>query len=397
MCAALYNPISPQCTWGPCINQVAGYLDNNAVAQLSACQSVFGIPVVQTVTLPADDVFWTRTSTHTDVVIVVTTSTAYSTAEDISTAYETAYSTTTQYTMTVTSTVSTTATAGAAAQAKKNRRRRRAACKPKPSHALTTSLEPVASSTTTTPDPTPIPSNCPNLADYSSACACIEPRTVTTQPADSAATSIIDETVTVSAASTVETIITVAVTTVVVKPATTTLTSTIQTQTVTTTTTTSTVTPIPTIFNLQLIDLDDLSRHDGEYLTIQGSGQGMALQVFSSTPSSAGLLSLTAGASTPSIRGSPDFVMWAWVEPGQTRPIGKVVFQNNYYAGVISGEWRKVTCQFDTVSLPGHLYFNCQAPGSLGRFFRCDSEIFLTNNATPRPGCVPLLLGAVGV
>ncbi|KAM7206160.1 hypothetical protein V8F20_002942 [Naviculisporaceae sp. PSN 640] len=388
MAQLLYNPISAQCTVMPCINQVAGYVDHNPVAQLSACQSLFGLPLVATVTqtVPADDVFSTRTSTSTDVVIVVTTSTAYSTAEQTSTVFETLYSTTMEYTRTVTNTLSATITATPTPPAKNKKKRkvkRRGACKPK-SSSITSHSSSTAAPTSAQP---PIPSNCANLAEYSSACACIEPRTVT-EYADSV-TSIVDETTTVVAASTIGTVVTVGITTVVVQPATTTIPTTLKTQTATTTTATTTVTPIPTIFNLKIYNTN-------EYLYISANNQGMALQI-GTTPQPSGLLQLAPGTgNTPTIRGAAAFPMWGYSPVGGSVHVSRVIFQMESYAGTIAGTWSKATCGINTSMLPGNLYFYCNVAQGQS-FFRCGADVYLTNNVTPSAECSPIILTAVGV
>ena len=45
------NPYDALCTITPCLQQVAGIVDNNPVAQFSACASMFGSPVVTTVSV----------------------------------------------------------------------------------------------------------------------------------------------------------------------------------------------------------------------------------------------------------------------------------------------------------------------------------------------------------
>ncbi|KAK4161493.1 hypothetical protein QBC43DRAFT_95304 [Cladorrhinum sp. PSN259] len=392
MAEVLYNSISASCASGPCINLVAGYLDNNPSGQLSACQSIFGFPTVPTVTLPAEDALQTRTLTATSVVIVVTTSTAYSTAEETSTAYDTLYSTVTEYTRTITNTVLTTTTASAAITtvippARKRSLRRRGACKPK---------------TTTTSDLSPTgPASCPNLAAYSSACACIQPSTVTQY--GSSPTSFVDEIVTVSAASTVETVVTVGVTTVVVKPATTTIITTISTETAATTTQVSTVNPAPptpTKFNLELFHFADEEPSPREFITIAGSAQGMAMKITTTPPSPQGLLYLPPGGGRPWIVGATDFVMWNFTPAGSQRPyIGTPVLQTPAYASVMAGmgTWGVVTCTVHPDVDLGTSFLNCKTNGRGDRFFRCGNDVYLTYNATPFPECEPLLLKVVPV
>ncbi|KAG7289464.1 hypothetical protein NEMBOFW57_005835 [Staphylotrichum longicolle] len=73
-----YNPTSagPACrTMTPCLMQVVGRANDDPAAQLSACQSLFGLAQVPTVTLAADPVFSTaiQTSTYTDIIVSTST------------------------------------------------------------------------------------------------------------------------------------------------------------------------------------------------------------------------------------------------------------------------------------------------------------------------------------
>ncbi len=47
--SAPLNPYGPLCTVTPCLQQVAGSLNNNPVAQYAACVSMFGTPAISTV------------------------------------------------------------------------------------------------------------------------------------------------------------------------------------------------------------------------------------------------------------------------------------------------------------------------------------------------------------
>ncbi|KAK4227787.1 hypothetical protein QBC38DRAFT_544821 [Podospora fimiseda] len=375
-----YNPIAAQCTISPCINQVAGYLDHNPVAQLSSCQSLFGFPPAPTVTLPAEDVFSTQTSTYTDVVIVVTTSTAYSTAEETSTAYETLYSTATEYTTTITNTVSTTVAAVSQPsihkRSRSNKLKRREGCKPK---TTTASDEPAAPTATTSDLLSPVPSSCANHKEYSSACACIEPSTVTEYAA--AITSVVDEAVTVPVASTQETIVTVGVTTVVVKPATTTLISTLSTETVTTATVTSTIIPappVPTAFGLNLVGSGDppllLSGPSGTpAYTFATGGEG-------DLPTA---LSLPAGGGQLFVQNLPSHKMYIRMS---TTSYGAVFFASDSYTATGPWTWTKPTCSvdFDTKA------FSCNVQSttiSLVRFIKCGTYLYMTAANILPGGC----------
>ncbi len=46
---ATFNAYDPTCTVTPCLEQVAGWANLNPAAQVSACLSMFGSPVVTTV------------------------------------------------------------------------------------------------------------------------------------------------------------------------------------------------------------------------------------------------------------------------------------------------------------------------------------------------------------
>lgn len=366
-------PINPQCNIAACMSQVAG-----SVAQLSACQSYFGFPTVATVTLPAEDILVTRTSTYTDVVIVVTTSTAYSTAEETSTVYETVRSTATEYTTTVTNTVSTAVTASPAVSTlKKKKLRRRGRCKP-------TTTTATASIPTDEPI-NPVPSNCENFGEWSSACSCLDLGTVT-EYAGVPPTSVIDEIVTVSAPSTTGTIVTVGVTTVVVKPATTTLVSTLSTQTVATTTVTSTIIPappIPTSFRVML----DSGSSAGQYLSLyEGSAPyGVAMADTGSQ------FYLPVGGDTLSMGSDHSFIMYVSMQGSTYGPV---------YFATPSGAWSnfsKATCSLD----PDTLIISCSTPGwgtPLDSFKSCGNVIMLTTASMNQGGCRgPIQMKAVPV
>ncbi|KAK4459987.1 hypothetical protein QBC42DRAFT_288978 [Cladorrhinum samala] len=183
-----YNSYNPTCTVDACLNQVVGYLDNKLLAQYASCTSLYGAPVVSTVTASPDVVFETVTSTVPYVDVTVEFTTIESTAQEISTS---------------------------------------------------------DSGFTSSEAPSPSAPPCTDSAQHFSACACINAvssDSTATEAAASASTSTIHETVIATSVSTSISTVTLAVTTFVVRPATTTLISTVETEKAATTTVTSTST-----------------------------------------------------------------------------------------------------------------------------------------------------------
>jgi len=376
-----YNPIATQCPPSSCISQVAGYYDRNPAAQLSSCQSLFGFPAVPTVTLPAgEDAFTTVTSTYTDVVIVVTTSTAYSTAEEISTAYDTVYSTATEYTTTVTNTVFSTVTAAAAPSPARKKRdsnklKRRGGCKPKTTTTTTATSEPLS-------EPT---GHCSNIAEYSSACACIEPRTSTVFLTQ---TDTVQETVTVPGpASTQETVVTVGVTTMVVKPATTTLVSTLSTETVATATETSTVMPAPAIPTAFAITFGSDSVNAGKYLSIVGVPPAYTVSMANSAASSY-KFALPASGGRMSLSDWPTHELYIRMS---TNSYGLAFLTTASYTSTTAYTWQKATCSVT----PETLEISCTA-GSFKKFMQCGIYTYMSDGVLPG-GCIWSSLVAVGI
>ncbi|KAK4456705.1 hypothetical protein QBC42DRAFT_53604 [Cladorrhinum samala] len=373
-------PFNPQCTPRPCMSQVAESAD-----RLSACQSFFGFPKVATVTLPGDDVLVTSTSTYTDVVIVVTTSTTYSTAEETSTIYETVHSTATEYTTTVTNTVSTAVTAlPAVSTLKKKKLRRRGQCKP---ITGTTTASPTTTTAISAPSDEPIipPSECENFSEWSSACACLDLGTVT-ESTGVPATWVKDEIVTVSAPSTTGTVVTVGVTTVVVKPATTTLVSTLSTQTVAITTVTSTIVPappVPTSFRIML----DSGSSAGQYLSLYDGSAPLGL-----IAADTGMqFYLPLGGDTLSMGSDNSFIMYVSVQGAEYGPV--------YFSppSSVFSDFSKATCRLD----PDTLIVSCSVPGlvaPLDSFKSCGNVIMLTTPTMNQGGCRgPIQMKAVAV
>ncbi len=376
-----YNPIAAACrTLTPCLWQAAGHVNDDPAAQLSSCQSLFGFPQVATVTLAADPIFSTaiETSTYTD--IIVATSTVYSTVEQVSTSYETAYATATEYTTTATETL--TVTVSAAAVSKRGVKRRRG-CKlgTTLSSAVPSETSASASSSETSASPSSSADACADLAVHSSACACLEPATVTSYY--DAVTSIIYATEPATVTSTSDTVITVAVTTVVVKPATTTLTSTLSTQTETTTTATATATPAaPATFTLAMVDGANAGKSvvlvsSGATYTLSGTASGTA----ASLSLSAGTLSLLS-----------DSTYRAYIRLSTTS-YGVIFLATQSYVSASAYTWLPLTCTVD----PSTLLASCSTTSGLNRFLSCGAYLYFANPTTTPSGCFEVHLQAVKI
>ena len=404
----VFNPISAECTVVPCLYQVA---HNNPAAQLSGCQSLFGFPLVPTVTSAADPVFSTviETSTYTDIII--STSTAYSTVDDFLTSTETVSETATQYTTTVVNTVSATVTVTPA----KKKKRRRDFCKGKssttpassafsasstisavsseapsslapsssapPSSAPSSSSAP-PSSTSATPL-FPLATDCPSLPDYSSACACLEPTTVTEY--HDPITSIIHQTSVTTISSTTEAVVTVVTTTIIVKPATTTLTSTLSTLTTTTTTVQQTTTlppPVPTSFGLVLRDGVNVGRS----AALAGTAPAFTF-VWAAGVSPATLhLDTSAGPAQPVLASGATYKMYVRLS---TTSYGIVFFTTASYVSTSAYTWLPVTCALNPVGLA----ISCSTTTGFVRFLQCGSNFYMANASTLPGGCAAVTLG----
>ncbi|KAK4226573.1 hypothetical protein QBC38DRAFT_444496 [Podospora fimiseda] len=165
-----FMPLGPSqwhSTVNSCLNQVVGNLNQDPVAQVSACISHFGAPEVITLTEPSPETFYT---TYTETVpytdIIIKTSTVWSTVVETDISQVEAAETEFTSTRVVTETVQATAppiTFLKKRDATKVKKRGR--CKPK---TILSSLEP-----TTTEAPNASPSACVDLVQYSSACYCI--------------------------------------------------------------------------------------------------------------------------------------------------------------------------------------------------------------------------------
>ena len=224
----LLNSYNPVCAVSSCLQQVIGFTDQNPQAQYSACVSLFGSPVVTTITPSAEVVLETTTATVSYTDIIVSLTTKVSTIDETVTVSTDVYETVTAYS-TVLATVTTIAPleapSSSMAPAKMKRTQRRG-CR-----GSTTSSESTAPSSSTAAPLFPIASNCPSLDEYSSACACISAVANTQTVTDAASTvvSVIPETVTTeipfTSVSTVELVVTETVTATATSTLTATLTS----------------------------------------------------------------------------------------------------------------------------------------------------------------------------
>ncbi len=223
----------------------------------------------------------TVTVPYTD--IIVTVSTTESTSYETTTSYEQILETVTAYSATSIATVTEVATAPTAGFVKKRSNKKKRGCN-KTSSQVSTESTPEATSTsdatstestpeaTSTPDVTsttdaasttdatsltsalfPVASNCADLAEYSSACACINAvsSTVTVTATPAASTEVTTVTESSAIPSTSTSVVTVVVSSTVVVPAETTLTATstgLYQSTVTVTSTTTPVAPTQTAF-----------------------------------------------------------------------------------------------------------------------------------------------------
>ncbi|KAK3389755.1 hypothetical protein B0H63DRAFT_464269 [Podospora didyma] len=408
------NPVNAECTMVPCLYQVAGYVNHNPEAQFSGCRSVFGFPTVATVTLPVDPVLETATATSTYIDIIISTSTAYSTLEETSTSYQSIFETATEYTATIVNTLTTTVpapvtTIATAPKKKRGSKKRRDACKAKsstvvsseaPSSAIPSSAAPSSAPPSSSEAPTsalpsseapapsstaplfPLASNCPDLNAYSAACACLEPTPVTEYAA--AVTSIVHETEISTVSSTTVEQVTVAVTTIIVKPATTTLTSTLTTLTGTTTIATSTSTPYPvapTNFGLVLAD----GPNAGKANVLSGSAPAYSFQ-WSSTSASPVPLSLSSAGTSPFLTSQPTYKMYIRLS---TTAYGITFFTTSTYIAATGYTWVPVTCAVN----PSTLIISCTA-GSLTRFLQCGTVMYMANPTTTPGGCIEVHMKA---
>ncbi|KAK3381771.1 hypothetical protein B0H63DRAFT_213681 [Podospora didyma] len=255
------NPWDPLCTLDHCLSQVIGNVDRNPLAQVEACNALFGGPSTVSSTLPGAVVFSTSTITVLYVDTTATISTAYSTVQETSTSTINVAETVTDITATRVATATAQVTAPAVTFLKKKRgpKNKRSACKAKSSTASSTAESSTAESSivpsstaeastaeSSTAESSTVPSsavssstiraplfptatNCLSLDEYSSACSCIGAvsSATTVTEAGPITTSIISETVSSAVPTTPVSIVTVVVTQNITELATATATTTI--------------------------------------------------------------------------------------------------------------------------------------------------------------------------
>lgn len=364
--------------------QVVGRVNDDPAAQLSACQSLFGLAQVPTVTLAADPVFSTATQTSTYTDIIVSTSTVYSTVEQHSTSYETVFATATEYTTTVVQTL--TAAAVPTVPVRRRGLHRRGGCKPRTSSTSATALPSETSSSTSLAEPTSsipaepsdIASSCPNLEAHSSACACLQPTAVTSYL--DAVTSIIYSIEPATVTSTSDAVVTVAVTNVIVNPATTTLTTTLSTQTEIMTTVTAAPSAVaPSKFSVKVSSGSGVNRP----LIVTGGAPAYLWQTGSF--GRGWVMTLDAGRLGPQYQ--PGDKMYIRMT---TSNYGVVYFTTPEYTAASTYTWVPVTCSVDGSTLA----LSCSTASGFTRFLECGSYLYMANQAVPPGGCVEVGLSA---
>lgn len=321
---------------------------------------MFGAPAVATVTMPGEHDYATVTVTESYSTVIVDISTTTSTYETTSTSYTDVLETTTAYTETLTATstaVVTGPTLLARAPTPTSIKRRRP-CR--------------------TPAPFPIASGCTNLAQYSSACGCINAVASTstvTIPGD-ATTSTSTETLTVTVPSTSSTVTTEVSSTLIVEPVTSTLTSTVDTVTATTTILTSTITSVNPSPTGTLYFADGVRA--GKPLVVvsnyvqwanTGSGTPFALSTYGGSPSLVGQSSVTLHLHSA------------------TSAIGVLYFETAAQAAVYNDPL--VTCSIT----PQSGIVVCQSStGQHTKLFQCGAYIYLAAPTWNQSGCLQVNL-----
>jgi hypothetical protein len=327
----------------------------------------------------------TVTVPYTD--IIVTLSTTESTSYETTTSYEEILETVTVYSATSITTVTEVATAPTAGFVKKRSIKKKRGCS-KTSSQISTESTPEATSTpdatptestpeaTSTSDATsstsalfPVASNCADLAEYSSACACINAvsSTVTVTATPAASTEVTTVTESSAIPSTSTSVVTVVVSSTVVVPAETTLTATstgLFQSTVTVTSTTTPVAPTQTaywkLFNTRFLSVNS------QY----------AQYNYSTTTIPTKLVVLTAGGQV-ALASDPTQKMYVRTP---TVNYGVLWFQADAAAGSTD---KVVTC-----TLAGDVV-SCNAPSTtLDTLFNCGAYIYLGKATWVQAGCI---------
>jgi hypothetical protein len=342
----------------------------------------------------------TVTVPYTD--IIVTLSTTESTSYETTTSYEEILETVTVYSATSITTVTEVATAPTAGFVKKRSIKKKRGCS-KTSSQISTESTPEATSTpdatptestpeatstsdatltestpetTSTPDATsstsalfPVASNCADLAEYSSACACINAvsSTVTVTATPAASTEVTTVTESSAIPSTSTSVVTVVVSSTVVVPAETTLTATstgLYQSTVTVTSTTTPVAPTQTAY---------WKLFNNRFLSVNGQyGQ----YNYSTTTIPTKLVVLTAGGQV-ALASDPTQKMYVRTP---TINYGVLWFQAD---GAVGSTDKVVTC-----TLAGDMV-SCNAPSTtFDTLYNCGAYIYLGKATWVQPGCI---------
>ncbi|KAG7291920.1 hypothetical protein NEMBOFW57_001946 [Staphylotrichum longicolle] len=374
---ASFNAYDPVCTVNPCLRQVAGLVDDNPLIQYSACVSLFGSPVVTTVTPSAEVVFTTETSTvsYTDIIVSLTTQDA--TVSETVTVPSPVVETVTSFTTTHVDTVTTTVIVGGQTA----RKHKRGRCVPGP---RTTSSSSSSSSSTSSASSAPFPtaSECPSLEAYSSACACISAvaTTLTVTAAVPTSTSTIGATVSEGIPSTSVSTVTLVKT----DTATVTVPSTVITTLLAGTSTTSTVTVTssyvaPTQTGRVLLGGNDAIQN--KYLQLSVLGPFSFLTYAGSGVDSVPAAFIITANGQPVLANTPQAKLWVMNMNAASKNAMTAFFEN-----ARDGGGTAVNC-----SLAANNQVTCQeVTGRLTALYTCGSYLQLgVPGMNPATGCLP--------
>ena len=325
----------------------------------------------------------TVTVPYTDIIVML--STTESTSYETTTSYEEILETVTAYSATSIATVTEVVTAPTAGFVKKRSIKKKRGCS-KTSSQISTEPAPEATSTESTPETTstpdatsstsalfPVASKCADLAEYSSACACINAvsSTVTVTATPAASTEVTTVTESSAIPSTSTSVVTVVVSSTVVVPAETTFTATstgLYQSTVTVTSTTTPVAPTQTSY-WKLTNTSTMPR----FLSVNNQ---YAQYNYSTTVIPTKLVVLTAGGQ---VALASDRTQKMYVRT-PTVNYGVLWFQADAAAGSTD---KVVTC-----ALAGDVV-SCNAPSTaFDTLFRCRAYIYLGRPTWIQLGCI---------
>ncbi|KAI2468261.1 hypothetical protein F4781DRAFT_275976 [Annulohypoxylon bovei var. microspora] len=401
------NSYNPSCAVNQCLQQVVGSIDGNPLAQYSACTSTFGAPVISTVTPSVEVIFSTLVDTVSYTDIVVSVSTTFSIYEETTTLSTDVPETTTETTSTTTTTTDTVT----AATVTPVKHKKRGGCKPRTTSASTHSFasypvpnnsssashsgypiisassylssysfgtssfstatysstssasstsessSAVPSTSSSSVPAIPIASYCSDLAEYSSACACIDAVSTTSIVTAATPTSVstILSTESVSVPSVSVSVVTIVITSGVTTVETETLTATETTTDVLTETVTSTYTPTQSP-HLKITTSSTTARI-GRYITFGSCSNGaICLQYdYQNTGVSIAGNFAVSDAGVWSLRDQP--LLTAYIYPATSGTLSAVYFVSSATAS--SAGDTALTC---TVSAAGGL--TCQGQGA---------------------------------